>query len=535
MTFLVVLFLITNISLCSSFIWSLTDVLPANRILQFSERYMFASQEGPDLLDQGDSYIHVDMDVISYMEVNRTSQIGYAIYAVSEGHQLDTLLGICTNSRRQLEETINGNKYYGEDIRMNSWAANVYSSRVYTEYVDTVTVINGKPPLSLNGTFYRWKAVLDYKYPVQTEAWHNVAFELCDNEFSEPKAHVDGSITFRNPYGYLPAELYGFLPFEFSRMLAFFGFGTFYLIYYCRYRKDAIGLHKAILFVFMIALLESATWYIAYESLNETGTPYCCPFPRSIIAAFILQVIRQTFSRALLLVVSLGFGIVRPKLLPAEWISITLVCTFYLIAAIVAQVTEIVMVKSDVHTESPESVIMWQLPAMVLDVILLSWIYLALGSTIRILAEFKQTIKLKMYTNLARVITIFVGLFTCVTIIMLLDKSGVGTWPWQYQWLQQVLWEILNFGVLVAICIICLPSESSTMLSYASQLPTEDPDSEIDQFDDDVEYAEKLDNESEDEDEDEDDFGDLEMSDYNQLPSEREGKGSSTVNVLHFK
>ena len=43
-------------------------------------------------------------------------------------------------------------------------------------------------------------------------------------------------------------------------------------------------------------------------------------------------------------------------------------------------------------------------------------------------------------------------------------------------WAQQVMWEVLNFAVIAAVCIICCPSDHSRMLSYASQLPTEDPD-----------------------------------------------------------
>ena len=38
------------------------------------------------------------------------------------------------------------------------------------------------------------------------------------------------------------------------------------------------------------------------------------------------------------------------------------------------------------------------------------------------------------------------------------------------------MWEVLNFAVIAAVCIICCPSDHSRMLSYASQLPTEDPD-----------------------------------------------------------
>lgn len=58
---------------------------------------------------------------------------------------------------------------------------------------------------------------------------------------------------------------------------------------------------------------------------------------------------------------------------------------------------------------------------------------------------------------------------------LLSDDAKIISWPWQWSWVQQVLWESLNFSVLVAVCFICKPTENSRMLSYASQLPTEDP------------------------------------------------------------
>ncbi len=474
-----------------AFIWKLTDVLPANRVLQFSERYMFATHEGPDFLEQGDSYINIKMDVISYMEVNRSTEVGYAVYAANVGHEHDTLIGICSSGSPS-QGNSNSVVKSGDDeldIHTNTWAANVYSQRVVSQYVDTVNVgsiqFGGNMGLT-NGTYYRWKSTLSTHYPVNTESWHNVAFQLCDSEIADPKAHVDGTVTFHNPYGYLPAELFGFIPFEGMRMIMFAVFGAYYLHQYIKYRDSTLPLHKATLAVFLVAFIEAASWFIAYQTINETGTPYCCPFPTTVVIALVLQVFRATFSRMLLLVVCLGYGIVRPRLLTTEWVVVTIIITLYFVGAVVAHVSEIVMVH-DVHDDSPEHVLAWQIPAMILDVLLLSWIYLALGSTIRILTEFKQTNKLRMYLSLQKVITFFVSLFAIMTMFVLMDKAGILSWPWQLAWLEQVLWEILNFGVLAAICIICKPSDNSMLLSYASQIPTDDPDDdddEVDRYDD---------------------------------------------------
>jgi hypothetical protein len=43
--------------MCSGFKWTIDETLDSMQILTLSERYMFASKEGPILLPQGDSYI----------------------------------------------------------------------------------------------------------------------------------------------------------------------------------------------------------------------------------------------------------------------------------------------------------------------------------------------------------------------------------------------------------------------------------------------------------------------------------------------
>ncbi len=46
------------------------------------------------------------------------------------------------------------------------------------------------------------------------------------------------------------------------------------------------------------------------------------------------QIFRQTSARALLLVVALGYGIVRPRLLPSEWASVLAVALVYFAAGV---------------------------------------------------------------------------------------------------------------------------------------------------------------------------------------------------------
>jgi hypothetical protein len=96
-------------------------------------------------------------------------------------------------------------------------------------------------------------------------------------------------------------------------MVAFVIFGVFYFLLFIKHRDFLLPLHSAILAVFFIATLEATVWFAAYTHINSTGQPYCCPFPGVVAAGMILEALRSTLSRAVLLCVCLGYGVVRPK------------------------------------------------------------------------------------------------------------------------------------------------------------------------------------------------------------------------------
>ena len=84
--------------------------------------------------------------------------------------------------------------------------------------------------------------------------------------------------------------------------------------------------------------------------------------------------------------------------------------------------------------------------------------------------EYQQTFKLQMYKQLAMTVAIFVALFGLLTVLVLAQRGGAMDWPWQWVWVQSVMWEVLNFGILAAVCIIWRPSDNAKYLSYSSQV-----------------------------------------------------------------
>ena len=120
-----------------------------------------------------------------------------------------------------------------------------------------------------------------------------------------------------------------FMYIQMVRLVIYALLGCLTAIVYCRYRDSVLPVHAGVILVYIVALAESAVWLAAYQRINLTGEPYCCPFPSHVTAALVLQVLRQTLSRALLLVIALGYSIARPTLTLGEWAGLVSISLAY--------------------------------------------------------------------------------------------------------------------------------------------------------------------------------------------------------------
>jgi hypothetical protein len=85
--------------------------------------------------------------------------------------------------------------------------------------------------------------------------------------------------------------------------------------------------------------------------------------------------------------------------------------------------------------------------------------------------EAGQWAKLELYSNLALVMGAFVGLVSATTLVLVLARSGAFQWPWELYWVQTVLWEVLNLGVMVAVAVLWAPSARAKLLASSAQVP----------------------------------------------------------------
>lgn len=77
--------------------------------------------------------------------------------------------------------------------------------------------------VSSGDSLFVWGASVKYKYKVRHQEYHVARIWSCTKESDGASVVVEGMVTFRNPYGFIPARDYGLLPFEVRASACFDG------------------------------------------------------------------------------------------------------------------------------------------------------------------------------------------------------------------------------------------------------------------------------------------------------------------------
>lgn len=111
-------------------------------------------------------------------------------------------------------------------------------------------------------------------------------------------------------YGYLPGELFGMMPF-FGVMACVYAVAVFaWCVLAVWHWSELTTLQSWVTAVLVMGLLENAVKFGDYLSWNAEGHRN----PATLAAALVLSVTKRALSRALVVMVSLGYSVVRPSL-----------------------------------------------------------------------------------------------------------------------------------------------------------------------------------------------------------------------------
>jgi hypothetical protein len=297
--------------------------------------------------------------------------------------------------------------------------------------------------------------------------YYCVAFEPVQPDFDYAVA-----VEFRNAYGELAAAQIAKLAFYGGLTLVYAVVGVFWGFLYVQNRHDILPVQNYITAIIVFLVLEMLlTWgYYDYENVHGTTIGS----KAFLIVVAILNAARNAFSLFLLLIVCMGYGVVKPTLgKTMYWVrglaAIHFVfCVVYTIASMV------------IHPEEAGIfVLLIILPLSGTLTAFYIWTLNSLGATTKDLVERKQHVKAGMYRKLwwcilSTIVVIFGFFFLNSFSFFSVSNDDFAPTHWQTRWFILDGWlNLVYLADVIFIAYLWRPTPNNRRFAMSDEVRSE--------------------------------------------------------------
>lgn len=328
---------------------------------------------------------------------------------------------------------------------------------------DDHIIIDGAPQSQDEKSLHK---TLHPAYTIPHDGFYIISFQVASNTTG---ARINLHLEMRSSYGYLSAADWPLLPF-YGFMCVFYVFlGVMWLVFSFLQWRDLLRVQFWIGGVILLGMLEKATFYAEYQSINNTGVRV----QGAMLFAEWVSCAKRTLARMLVIIVSLGFGIVKPRL-GATLHRVVGVGLLYFFLACSEAYLRIVHPKND-----QRDLLVASVPLAVLDSAICWWIFSALVNTTRTLKLRRNEVKLSLYRHFTN--TLIFSLVASVVFMLYSIKTHrlVSCLSvWKDLWLDEAYWHILFSCILLVIMVLWRPTNNNQRYAFVPLLDTEDDEEE---------------------------------------------------------
>ncbi|XP_071445363.1 transmembrane protein 87A [Hetaerina americana] len=271
-------------------------------------------------------------------------------------------------------------------------------------------------------------------------------------------------------YGYLSALDWPLLPFYGVMCLIYVVFGMAWLIVsFCQWR-DLLRIQFWIGGVIFLGMLEKATFYAEYQSINSTGESV----KAAVLIAELVSCGKRTLARMLVIIVSLGFGIVKPRLGPMLH-RVMSVGVVYLVIASVESFLRVLNPKNDPSSQ----VLLASAPLALVDSVICWWIFTSLVQTTRTLRLRRNLVKLSLYRHFTNTL-IFAVISSVIFMLYSIKahKLALCLTDWKELWVDEAYWHILFSLILLVIMFLWRPTNNNQRYAFTPLLDAPEDEEE---------------------------------------------------------
>uniref|UniRef100_U5EXR0 Putative conserved plasma membrane protein n=1 Tax=Corethrella appendiculata TaxID=1370023 RepID=U5EXR0_9DIPT len=279
----------------------------------------------------------------------------------------------------------------------------------------------------------------------------------------------------RSDYGYLAAADWPLLPFYGAMCLVYVLLGIIWLVVSFLQWRDLLRIQFWIGGVILLGMLEKAMFYGEYQSLNTNGIS----IRGVVLIAEWTSCAKRTLARMLVIIVSLGFGIIKPRLGPMLH-RVVGTGALYFVLACIESYLRIMHTKNDPSNQ----ILLASIPLAVLDSAICWWIFTSLVQTTRTLRLRRNMVKLSLYRHFTNTL-IFAVLASVIFMLysIKIHRFAECLTDWKELWVDEAFWHVLFSTLLLVIMILWRPTNNNQRYAFTPLLDNpEDEDDEEEQF-----------------------------------------------------
>lgn len=275
-------------------------------------------------------------------------------------------------------------------------------------------------------------------------------------------------VEMKGPHDYSSPADWPLMMFFMIMCIVYVFFGALWLFWCACYWRDLLRIQFWIGAVIILGMLEKAVFYSEYQSIRYKGDYV----QGAVIFAELLSALKRSLARILVLIVSLGYGIVRPRLGTTVH-RLVAVGLLYLIFSSVEGVLRVtggfygtVALVANLSLSLIDSCVMW-------------WIFISLSQTTRLLKLRRNVVKLSLYqhftnTLIFSVLASIIFIIWTTKVFKLVDCQR----GWRDLWVDDAFWRLLFSTILLVIMVLLRPSANSQRFSHSPLIDEDDEEEE---------------------------------------------------------
>ncbi|XP_026161317.1 transmembrane protein 87A [Mastacembelus armatus] len=275
-------------------------------------------------------------------------------------------------------------------------------------------------------------------------------------------------VEMKGPHDYSSPADWPLMMFFMVMCIVYVLFGALWLFWCACYWRDLLRIQFWIGAVIILGMLEKAVFYSEYQNIRYKGDY----IQGAVIFAELLSALKRSLARILVLIVSLGYGIVKPRLGTTVH-RLVAVGLLYLLFSSVEGVLRVtggfygtVALVANLSLSLIDSCVMW-------------WIFISLSQTTRLLKLRRNVVKLSLYqhftnTLIFSVVASIIFIIWTTKVFKLVDcQTG-----WRNMWVDDAFWRLLFSTILLVIMVLLRPSANSQRFSHSPLIDDDDEEDE---------------------------------------------------------